>query len=157
MPTAGTCSWSETLKQAGKHSLYLEKLGFDFMVPIDLKHPKVAGQQKKILEFASRSHGDIKELPKFCGPPTAATLRDVCGNGAGRSPDLAAKTKALVGRKFAGKFVCTKGHSVAAAPNLQLAEVLHDLTPLASLQVLRNYLQLNTNNCQLQGGGGHAD
>jgi len=153
----GKLSGSETLEQARQHFLYFEQFAFEFLVSADFEHSEVSREQKKILKFTSRPHGDVKKLSEFRTTTTAATFRDVCGDGTGSSPDLAAQTKAFIGRKFPGEFVCTKGHSVTPAPNLQLAEVLHDPTSLNHLKVLRNYLQLNTNNCQLFCGGCHAD
>jgi hypothetical protein len=46
---------------------------------------------------------------------------------------------------------------VAAAPNLELAEVLHLALPFYGADGPWNYLQLNTNNCQLPLGDSHAD
>ena len=157
MQDAGTRSGSDTLEQAGDHFLSLEKFGFDFMVSIDLKHPKISGQQQKVLKFASRPHGNIQKLAQLSRPSATAAFRDVRGDGTGRAPDLAAQPKAFVRREFTGEFVSVEGRSVTPAPNVEFAKILHEMASIDKTKPFVNYLQLNTNNCQLSGGGCDAD
>jgi hypothetical protein len=145
------------LEQSRDHFLDFEKFDLSFLVPVDFKHSKVAGEKKKVLKFAGGSHGNMQELSKFSAAPSAATFRDVCRYGTGRAPDLAAEAKSLVWRKFAGNFVRLKCQFMTSAPNLQLAEILHDLASLNCFKPLSNYLQLTTNNRQLCREGYRAD
>jgi hypothetical protein len=150
-------SGPESLEQSRQHFLYFEKLALGFLVSAGLEHFKIAREQKKILKFAGRPHRNIEELSKLGTTSTAAPFGDVCGDGTGRAPDLAAQTKAFVRRKFAGEFVRLKGQSMTPAPNFQFAEVLHDLTSLSYFHLPSNYLQLTTNDCQLCDEGSCAD
>ena len=157
MQDARACSRSETLKQAGDHFLYFEKLAFDFMVSIEFNHPKISGQQQKVLKFASRSHGNIKKLSQLSRSSATAAFSDVRGNRTGRPPDLAAQPKSFVRWEFTGEFVSVEGKSVTAAPNVEFAKILHAMASIDKSNLFVNYLQLNTNNCQLCRGGRHAD
>ena len=157
MQDAGKYSGSETLEQAGDHFLYLEKFGFDFIMPIDFNHPKVSGQQQEVLKFASRSHGNIQKLSQLSRSSATAAFRDVRGNRTGRPSDLAAQPKSFVRRKFTGEFVSLEGKSVTPTPNVEFTKILHELASMNKSKPFDNYLQLNTNNCQLSRGGSHAD
>jgi hypothetical protein len=157
MRGVATLSGLEPLEQSRDHFLYFKKFDFSFLVPVDLKHSKITGKQKKVLKLAGGSHGNIQELSKLSTAPSAATFRNVCGDGTGSAPDLGAQTKSFIRRKFAGDFVRSKGQFMTPAPNLQLAEVLHDLASLNYFKVLSSYLQLNINNCQLCGKDSHVD
>jgi hypothetical protein len=147
----------KALEQTGDHFLYFEKFDFSFVVPADLEHSKITGEQQKVLKLACRSHGNIKKLSKFGPAPSAASFRNVCRYGTGCAPDLAAETKTFVGRKFTGQSVRMESQFVAPTPNLQLAEILHNPPLPNSVRRPWNYLQLTTNNCQLCDGGFHAD
>jgi hypothetical protein len=135
MSGVATLSGLEPLEQSRDHFLYFEKFDFSFLVPLDLKHSKITGKQKKVLKLAGGSHGNIQELSKFSTAPSAATFRNVCGDGTGRAPDLAAQTKSFIRRKFAGDFVRPKSQSMAPAPNLQLAEILHRIASLYCIKL----------------------
>ena len=157
MQDAGTCSGSETLEQAGDHFLYLEKFGFDFVVSIDFNHPQIPSQQQKVLKFAGRSHGNIQKLPQLAGSSATAAFGDVRRNRTGRPSDLAAQPKSFVWRKFTGEFVSLERKSVAPAPNVEFTKILHEVASIDKSKPRESYLQLNTNNCQLSGGGCYAD
>ena len=157
MSGIGTLSGTEPLEQPRDHFLYFEKFDLDFLVSVDLKHSKIAGEQEKVFEFAGGSDGNIQELSKLSTTPSAATFCDVGRYGAGCAPDLATQAKSLVRRKFAGNFVRLNSEFMTPAPYLQLAEVLHNLASLNYFKPPLNYLQLTTNNCRLYGGGFHAD
>jgi hypothetical protein len=157
MRGVATLSGPEPLEQSRDHFLYFEKFEFSFLMPVDFEHSKITGKQKKVFELAGGPHGNIQELSKFTTAPSATTFRNVCGDGTGSAPDLAAKTKSFIRRKFAGDFVRLKCQFMTPAPNLELAEILHDLASLNYFKLLSNYLQLTTNNCQLCGEGPRAD
>src|SRR6266481_2237012 len=146
-------SASQALEQAHQHFLYFEKLAFDFMVPIDFEHPKISGQQQKVLKFAGRSHGNIQKLSQLPRSPATATFRNVRGNRTCRPSDLAAQPKSFVRWKLTGEFVSLKGKSVTPAPNVEFTKILHEMASIDKSKLIVNYLQLNTNNCQLSSGG----
>jgi hypothetical protein len=147
----------KALEQSGEHSFYFKELRLGISMLDNLDHAQVAREQKKILEFAGGAHRHVQELAKFSPPPAAAALCDVCGDRTGCTPDLAAESKPLVRRKLARNLVRTENELVASTPNLELAEVLH-FADLSHIVVgTMNYLQLNTNNCQLQLRSSHAD
>jgi hypothetical protein len=157
MRALATYSGFKTLEQSRQHFLYLEKLAFCFLVPADFQHFKITRQEKKILKFACRPHGNMQELPKFRSAPSAATFSNVGWYGTGRAANLAAEAKSFVGGKFAREFVRLKGQSMTPAPNFKFTEILHRGASPDCTCLPRYYLQLTTNNCQLFGEGSHAD
>lgn len=147
---------AKPLEQAREHSLYLDQFSLGTAMFANLDHVQVPGEQKKVLEFAGRSHRHVQELAEFGAPSSAATLRNVCGNRTGGPSDLTAEPKALFNRELTRNSINLKNKLMAAAPNLQLPEVLHLALPFHRASDAGNYLQLNTNNGQLELRGVHA-
>lgn len=154
MRETGRFSGPETLEQSGQHFLNFEKLALSFFMLPNFEQFEISREQKKILKFTGRAHGNIKKLAKFGTASAAAAFRDVRGNRAGRAANLATQAESFVRRKFTGEIVRLKGQSMTPAPNVQLAKVLHDLTLPNRFKLLQSYLQLTTNNCQLCEAGG---
>src|ERR1700676_59683 len=151
-----TSSGPQLLEQARQHFLDLDELAFGFLVSADFQHFKITRQQKKILKFACRTHGNMQELPKFSSAPSAATFSNVGWYGTSRAAYLAAEATSFVGRQFARELVRMEGQSMTSAPDLKFAEILHRGTSLHYKCSPLYYLQLTTNNCQLFGEGSHA-
>jgi hypothetical protein len=156
MRVAAKLSGPETLEQSREHFLYFEKFAFGFLVSAGFEQSEIAGEEKKVLKLAGRSHGDIQELSKLGAPFSATPFRNVCWYGTGRATDLAAEAKSLIRWEFTREFIRLESQFMTPAPNLQLAEILHVLTPLGYFEPQLNYLQLTTNNCQLFGEASHV-
>src|SRR5208337_963526 len=133
-------SGSKPLEQSGEHSFDFDELSLGFTMFGSIDHLQVPREQKKILEFAGGSHGHMQELTEFGAPPAAATLRNVRRNRTGCTPDLAAKSVAFFRRKPTRNSVNFKNKPMAAAPNLQLAKILHFALPFQCANGATNYL-----------------
>jgi hypothetical protein len=145
----------ESLEQCSQHFLDLEQLRLNAEMLSLLDHFQVAGEQKKILKFAGRAQGCVQKLPQFCLPPPNAPLCDVCWDGACRPANLTAHAEPLVGGQLTGYRVHLQHECMAAAPDIEFAEVLHD-TPLfpasESNLLITNYLEPITESTS---GGAH--
>ena len=152
-----TCSGAKALEQSGEHALYFNELCLGFTMAGNVDHLQITREEKKILEFTGGPHRNMQELAKLCSSPATAPFRNVRWNRTGCTPDLAAKPKAFVCWKLTRNLINMKNKLMAAAPNLELAEVLHFALSFHCANGTRNYLQLNTDNCQLTPGSLYAD
>lgn len=146
----------QALQKSFEHFLYLKKFEFGRLMPADVDHPQIPGEQQEIFELTCGTHGNVEELPQFGAPLAAAAFCNVCGDRRCCPPDLAAQPKPLIGRKVARNSVGVERQSMATTPNLKLVKVLQGSPLRHALSAAANYLQLNTNNCQLVSRGCHA-
>jgi hypothetical protein len=152
-----TFSGPQSLEQGGEHFLDLDEFAFSFLVSADVQHFKITSEQKKILEFARRTHGNMQKLSKLRSTPSSTAFSNVRWYGTGCAAYLTAEAKSFVGRKFAGEPVRLEGQSMTPAPNVKFTKILHGGASPDDTCLLAYYLQLTTNDCQLFDGCPYAD
>ena len=149
-------SVTETLKQTGEHSLYFKKLGLGFTMRHDIDQLQVLREQQKVLQLTCGPHRDVQELAEFRASAAATAFRDVCGNRTCGTPDLTAESEPFIGGQLPRQPVNPQDELVAAAPHFEFAEVLHNGPGSAPLRSACIYLQLNTDNRQLELRSSHV-
>ncbi len=114
--------------KSGKHQLDLMNPNFERVVLTRRQELKVSREQKKVVQFACRSKGQMQKVSQLHSPRPAAPFRNIGRNGIRRASHLARKSVSLLLGKIESRSVYTEGCRMAFLPNQKFAKILHRLT-----------------------------
>jgi len=143
--TGGALLLFHSLNKAGEHALDFTNAHVKSLLLLLRKESQVARKQQKVFEFACGPERCVQELPKFCPPSPAATLRNVRRYGRRSTPHLAGQTVSFRFGKCGRRRVNPQSEGMALLPHLQWPIILHNgYNPLS---IFASDLQLNTESC----------
>lgn len=134
---------ADLAEESGEHQFDLMNPDFESIILAQCQELKISRKQKKIIQFACRTQGNVEVLPQLRSSRSAAAFRDVRRNRKRRTPHLADQSIPFRFWKRGSSPVNAQCHGMAFLPDQEFTEVLH-VSPFLSFLVFTYHLLLIT-------------